>query len=52
MGILKKDIILGDESPDWHKNILNERMERYQAGKTSTSSWDDFEKELNNKETL
>ena len=51
MGILKEDVIINDESPDWHMTILNDRMEKYQGGKTSTSLWEDFEKELNEDET-
>ena len=47
IGILKKDLIISDGSPDWHKNILKERMEKYKDGKTGVTSWEDFEKELN-----
>lgn len=45
MGILKKDTIISEETPDWHKNILKDRMIKYQGGKTSTTSWEDFERE-------
>ncbi len=48
MGILKEDIIISDGSPDWHNNILNERMEKYKRGEMTTTSWENFEKELNN----
>ncbi len=48
MGILKEDIIISDGSPEWHKNILNERMEKYKRGEMTTTSWENFEKELNN----
>ncbi len=50
MGILKKDTIISDGSPDWHNNILKERMIKYQGGKTSTTLWEDFERELNNED--
>ena len=40
-----------EEVPDWHKQILNERMEAYKAGKFSPSSWEEFRQELDNEET-
>jgi hypothetical protein len=46
MGIDKYNIIIQDQSPDWHLQILNERLEKYDAGKTWATSWDEFEKEL------
>lgn len=50
MGITNKNVFIDDESPDWHLQILNERLEKYNAGKTQTTSWDDFEKELDMEE--
>lgn len=46
MGITNKDIFIKDGSPDWHLSVLNERLANYNAGKTGTSSWDEFEREL------
>ena len=46
MGIANKDVLIKDETADWHLPILNERLETYNAGKTGTTLWDDFEKEL------
>ncbi len=47
MGLSKSDVIVKDNRPDWHAQILNERLEKFNAGKTkATSSWEDFEKEL------
>jgi hypothetical protein len=46
MGITKENLLIKDESPDWHLQILNDRLERYNSGKTTAGSWDDFEKEL------
>ncbi len=34
MGLSKNDVIVKDGSPDWHWQILNERLEKYNAGKT------------------
>ncbi len=39
-----------EDVPDWHKQILNERMEEYRAGKSSLTSWEDFSQELDNEE--
>ncbi len=47
MGINKHNIIIKDNSPDWHQQILNERLENYKSGKSKATSWDDFESELN-----
>lgn len=46
MGLSKDDIIVKDDSPDWHLQILNERLEKYNEGKTQATLWEDFEKEL------
>jgi len=46
MGITNKNVLIKDESPDWHLQILNERLEKYNAGTSVSTSWDDFEKEL------
>jgi hypothetical protein len=37
-----------DDIPEWHKNILNERMEEYKKNPAKGTNWDDFEKELDN----
>jgi len=50
MGIAKKNVSLKDESPDWHLPILNERLEKYNTGKSKATSWDDFEKELDSED--
>ncbi len=47
MGIDIHNITVKDKSPDWHQQILNERLENYKAGKTKVTSWDEFERELN-----
>jgi hypothetical protein len=46
MGLSKSDVLIKEDSPDWHSQILNERLEKYKSGKTQASSWDRFEKEL------
>ncbi|HXB39097.1 MAG TPA: addiction module protein [Bacteroidia bacterium] len=33
--------------PEWHKPILEERMEEYRKNPNQGKDWDDFEKELN-----
>ncbi len=37
-----------EDVPDWHKQILNERLDEYKAGKSSLTSWEDFRQELDN----
>jgi hypothetical protein len=34
--------------PEWHKNILAERLEEYKKNPGKGANWDDFEKELDN----
>jgi hypothetical protein len=46
LGISRKDVALKEESPEWHFNILKERMEKYKGSGTSATPWEDFEKEL------
>ena len=35
-----------EDVPDWHKQVLNERLEEYKAGKSSLTSWEEFGEEL------
>jgi hypothetical protein len=46
MGLETEHMISKNESPEWHKNVLNERSGKYNSGKTNLTSWDDFEKEI------
>ena len=39
-----------EDVPDWHKQVLNERLAEYKAGKSAMTSWEDFSKELDNEE--
>ena len=39
-----------EDVPDWHKQVLNERLEESKAGKSTMTSWEDFSKELDNEE--
>ncbi len=32
--------------PEWHKQILEERSEKYITGNASTENWDDVQKNL------
>lgn len=50
MGITRKNVYMNDESPDWHSQVLSERLERYNAGTSKATSWDDFEKELDSED--
>ena len=34
------------ETPEWHKSILEERMEEYKKNPGKGEDWDDFKKEL------
>ena len=40
-----------EDVPNWHNQILHERMEEYNSGKSSLISWEDFKQELDNEET-
>ncbi len=46
IGINKLNIVVKDNVPEWHKQVLNERMENYKAGKTTATSWKQFADEL------
>ena len=46
LGINKKDLTVIDGIPEWHKQVLNERITNYKAGKTSATPWEEFEKGL------
>ena len=50
MGIANKNVSIKDETPDWRLPILRDRLERYNAGKSKATSWDDFEKELDSED--
>ena len=51
MGLETEHVISKNESPDWHKNILNERLEKYNFEKNNLTSWDDFKKEIDKEDT-
>jgi hypothetical protein len=34
------------EVPEWHKEIVNERMEKYEKGKGKMLDWEDVQKDL------
>ena len=33
--------------PEWHREIISERMNRYLSGIEGASTWEEFEQELN-----
>ncbi|HWB63974.1 MAG TPA: addiction module protein [Chitinophagales bacterium] len=39
---------IDDESevPEWHKNVVNERVEKYEKGNGKFQDWDEAEKKL------
>lgn len=45
IGIGKEKIVV-DAVPEWNRHVLNERKESYDAGKTSLTSWNEFERQL------
>ncbi len=47
ISINKHNIIVKGKSPDWHEQILNERLGNYKTGKSKATSWNAFESELN-----
>ncbi len=49
LGLESSEIVLSKTSPEWHKIILKERFEKYQSGQSKLSTWEDFEKEINEK---
>ncbi len=40
-----------EDMPDWHRQVLNERMEAYKAGNATWMSWVDFKQKLDNEDT-
>ena len=37
---------MNNDIPEWHKQVLKERLEDYNKGNIATTSWEDFRKEL------
>lgn len=37
-----------DETPDWHRSLLNERVEQYEAKPSDVVKWDDIKKRWKN----
>ena len=35
-----------DSSPEWHRNIVEDRFEKYQANPTNVISWEELQKQL------
>ena len=35
-----------DEIPEWHKQILNDRLEEYEKGNLKMKDWDQVKKDL------
>ena len=50
MGITNENVSIKNGAPDWHSSILKERLERFKAGESKATSWDDFEKELDSED--
>ena len=48
---IEKSNLQFEDVPEWHKQVLHERMEEYKAGKSSLIGWEDFKQELDNEET-
>lgn len=47
MGLETENIVSKNESPEWHQNILRERLEIYNSGKANLTNWEDLEKNMN-----
>jgi hypothetical protein len=47
-GLGLDDVQLVSEIPEWHEKIVEERKQAYFSGNASVSTWEDFEKELDN----
>ncbi len=52
MGITKENITVTNTLPEWHKQVLEERLENYNSNKIPLTSWNDFEKELSNEDEV
>jgi hypothetical protein len=46
MGLDAKNLISKTDSPNWHSNILEERLGKYNSGKASLTDWKDAEQKL------
>lgn len=47
--VKKIEPIEGTDIPEWHKAIIDERMENYQKNPESFQKWEDVQKELSRK---
>jgi hypothetical protein len=52
MGLETENILPKDQSPEWHQNILQERLEIYNSGKANLNSWEDIEKKMNEEDSV
>ena len=50
MGIEKTNVVIKDEIPDWHFQILNERLKKYNTSNSAATSWDEFQQELDSED--
>lgn len=50
MAINDKDVVVHQESPNWHLQILETRLDNYKSGRSKPTSWDDFEIEMKNED--
>ncbi len=48
---IDRSTMQSEAGPDWHPQVLHERMEEYKAGKSTLIAWEDFKKELDKEET-
>ena len=47
MGLESAELNLISTSPEWHQQVLNERLEKFKSGHSKLHNWEDFEKDLN-----
>jgi len=52
MGLETENIVAKDKSPEWHQNILHERLEKYNTGKTKLTNWEDAENEMDEEDRM
>lgn len=46
IGLESAELNLISESPKWHQQVLNERMEKFQSGHSKLRIWEDFKKKI------
>jgi hypothetical protein len=46
MGLESAELNLISASPEWHQQVLNERLEKFKSGHSKLHNWEDFKKKI------